>query len=257
MSSRPVTEYVRHRVGADRQAGFEDAYATAASVLARSPHCVDYDLARSVDEPSRYVLRIMWTSAEDHLTGFRGGELFPAFLAAVRPYVVDIEEMSHYDKTAVAGLGASLPSLYEWAGGAAALEHLTHTFYGKVRHDPLIGPLFAHMDDSHPHFVAMWLGEVLGGPNRYTSERGGYAHMLGQHLGKAITHEQRRRWFDLMLDAADEVGLPDDPEFRAAFTGYLEWGTRLAMHNSQPGAKAAPRAPVPRWGWGVTPPYRG
>ena len=35
--------------------------------------------------------------------------------------------------------------------------------------------------------------------------------------------------------AADDAGLPDDPEFRAALVGYLEWGTRLAMHNSQPG----------------------
>jgi hemoglobin len=37
---------------------------------------------------------------------------------------------------------------------------------------------------------------------------------------------------------------------------YLEWGTRLAMHNSQPGADVAAHAPVPRWGWGVTPPYQ-
>ncbi|MDX6701434.1 MAG: hypothetical protein QOF26_1660, partial [Baekduia sp.] len=27
--------------------------------------------------------------------------------------------------------------------------------------------------------------------------------------------------------------------------------------NSQPGAQAAPHAPVPRWGWGVAPPYQG
>ena len=37
--------------------------------------------------------------------------------------------------------------------------------------------------------------------------------------------------------AADDAGLPDDPEFRAALVGYLEWGTRLAMHNSQPDAR--------------------
>jgi truncated hemoglobin YjbI len=58
-------------------------------------------------------------------------------------------------------------------------------------------------------------------------------------------------------DAADEAGLPDDPEFRAAFLGYIEWGTRLARQNSQPGADVPRRAPVPRWGWGVAPPYLG
>jgi truncated hemoglobin YjbI len=102
----------------------------------------------------------------------------------------------------------------------------------------------------------MWLGEVFGGPSRYTNERGGYHHMLVQHLGKGITEAQRRRWMDLLVDAADEVGLPADPEFRAAFVSYLEWGTRLALANSQPGAAPPPQAPVPRWGWGVAPPYQ-
>jgi len=39
------------------------------------------------------------------------------------------------------------------------------------------------------------------------------------------------------------------PEFRAAFVGYLDWGTRLAMSNSQPGADVVQQTPVPRWGW--------
>src|SRR5687767_8550484 len=30
--------------------------------------------------------------------------------------------------------------------------------------------------------------------------------------------------------------LPADPEFRAALVSYLEWGTRLAVGNSQPDA---------------------
>ncbi|MGP3931650.1 hypothetical protein [Nonomuraea sp. KM88] len=80
--------------------------------------------------------------------------------------------------------------------------------------------------------------------------------MLRHHLGRAITEPQRRRWVSLLMDAADEVGLPDDPEFRAAFAGYIEWGTRLAVQNSQPGAEPPPLAPVPRWGWGVAPPYQ-
>ena len=57
--------------------------------------------------------------------------------------------------------------------------------------------------------------------------------------------------------AADDAGLPADPEFRSAFMAYVEWGTRLALHNSQPGADDVPQeAPVPRWGWGVAPPYQ-
>ncbi len=97
---------------------------------------------------------------------------------------------------------------------------------------------------------------MFGGPDRYTRERGGYPAMLGHHLGKGITEQQRRRWVALLLDAADATGLPADPEFRAAFVGYLEWGTRLALANSQSDAQPPPHAPVPRWGWGVAPPYQ-
>jgi truncated hemoglobin YjbI len=155
------------------------------------------------------------------------------------------------------GGATGVPTLFDWAGGAAAFDELTEAFYAKVLPDPVVGPLFAGMDPGHPRYVAMWLGEVFGGPARYTAERGGYPHMLAQHLGKAITEPQRRRWIDLLIDAADEVGLPADPEFRAAFVGYIEWGTRLALHNSQPGADVMQNAPVPRWGWGVAPPYQG
>ncbi len=149
-----------------------------------------------------------------------------------------------------------IPTLYDWAGGSAALERLTEVFYGKVAADEVVGPLFADMDPDHPRFVAMWLSEVFGGPARYSEERGGYHHMLTQHLGKSISEAQRRRWINLIIDAADEVELPVDPEFRAAFVSYLEWGTRLAVANSQPGATPPQRAPVPRWGWGVAPPYQ-
>jgi hemoglobin len=103
--------------------------------------------------------------------------------------------------------------------------------------------------------VAVWLAEVFGGPPAFTEELGGYPHMVSRHLNLGITEPQRRRWVNLMQDAADEVGLPDDPEFRSAFLAYIEWGTRLALHNSQPGADPPRQAPVPRWGWGEAPPY--
>lgn len=53
-----------------------------------------------------------------------------------------------------------------------------------------------------------------------------------------------------MSVAADDAGLPADPEFRSALLAYLEWGTRLAFENSQPGADPVQHAPVPRWAGG-------
>ena len=98
---------------------------------------------------------------------------------------------------------------------------------------------------------------MFGGPDRYTAELGGYESMVAHHRDLGITPEQRHRFASLMSLAADDAELPDDPEFRAALVGYLEWGTRIALHNSQPGAEFAAHAPVPRWGWGVAPPFDG
>ena len=142
------------------------------------------------------------------------------------------------------------PTLFEWAGGLPALTRMTRLFYGKyVPEDPLIGPLFATMSPDHPERVAAWLGEVFGGPKRYSERYGTYERMISQHLGKALTEAQRARWVSLMCRSAEEAGLPADAEFRAAFVAYLEWGSRLALENSQPGAHPPPHMPVPRWWW--------
>jgi hemoglobin len=152
--------------------------------------------------------------------------------------------------------GDRTPTLYEWAGGGEAIERLINSFYDRVEADDLISPFFpGGVSAEHRDHVVAWWSEVFGGPDRYTRELGGYENMLARHRGLGIAPQQRARFVSLMSLAADDAGLPDDPEFRSALLAYLEWGTRLAMHNSQPGAAVAPHAPVPRWGWGEAPPF--
>jgi hemoglobin len=149
------------------------------------------------------------------------------------------------------------PSLYEWAGGRPAIEALINAFYDRVEHDELIAPLFpGGVSVEHREHVVAWWSEVFGGPATYTERLGGYERMLARHRDLGITPDQRFRFAATMSRAADDAGLPDDPEFRSALVAYLEWGTRLALANSQPGAAVVERAPVPRWGWGEAPPYR-
>jgi CDGSH-type Zn-finger protein/truncated hemoglobin YjbI len=154
------------------------------------------------------------------------------------------------------------PTLFEWAGGFPALLRMTRRFYEKhVPEDPFLAPLFADMSPDHPQRVAAWLGEVFGGPRRYSEryggQQGGYARMLSQHLGKNLQEAWRARWVQLLSRSADEAGLPTDPEFRSAFAAYLEWGSRLALENSQTGSQPPPRMPVPRWDWGTAGPPGG
>ena len=153
---------------------------------------------------------------------------------------------------------SATPSLYEWAGGMPAFERLTEVFYGRVAQDSELGPLFAGMDPEHPRHVARFIAEVLGGPPAYSRERGGHRTMVGRHVGRHLDEILRRRWMNLLLDCADETGLPEEPEFRSAFVAYIEWGTRLAVINSRDGAPPPDEAPMPVWGWGETGgPYAG
>ena len=195
------------------------------------------------------------------MQGFRKSAEFGPFLAAVRPFIPDIVEMHHYEPSAVRSGAArplAVPTLFEWAGGMPALERLTTEFYARVPADPLLGPIFAEMDPEHPRHVAHFLAGVFGGPTTYSAEHGGHAALLGHHLRRHLTQEQRQRWMTLLLESADAVGLPSDPEFRSAFVAYLEWGTRLAVINSQEGVTPGPAQPMPRWGWGaVGGPYQG
>ena len=149
------------------------------------------------------------------------------------------------------------PSLHVWAGGDAAFRRLIEAFYDRVEQDRRFDRLFpGGVSQEHRDHVVLWWIEVFGGATGYTRELGGYRVMLDHHRGLEITAEERLAFATLMSLAADDAELPADPEFRAAFMGYVEWGTRLALHNSAVDAEVVEQAPVPHWGWGVAPPYQ-
>ncbi|MEP6953360.1 MAG: group II truncated hemoglobin [Solirubrobacteraceae bacterium] len=149
------------------------------------------------------------------------------------------------------------PTILEWAGGAEAFGRWLNAFYDLVEDDELLAPVFGGLvTAAHREHVTAWWVEVMGGPAEYSAEHGGYENMLARHRGLRITPEQRLRFVTLLSRAADVAQLPADPELRAALMGYAEWGSRLALNNSDPDAEVFEHAPVPRWGWGVAPPFQ-
>ncbi|MCP9750549.1 group II truncated hemoglobin [Ferruginibacter sp. HRS2-29] len=148
----------------------------------------------------------------------------------------------------------NIPTLFEWAGDMKTFEQLFNRFYDKVLKDDLLGEVFKNMSPEHRVQVAHFVAEVFGGDKLYTmADNGSHAAMIGKHIGKMLTEEKRQRWVQLLLHTADEVGLKSDPEFRSAFVGYIEWGSRLAVINSQLTENPMEEAePMPRWGWGET-----
>ncbi|GAB2490651.1 antibiotic biosynthesis monooxygenase family protein [Streptosporangium sandarakinum] len=89
-----IVEYIRYRVPDPGE--FEAAYQRAVVPLGKSPWCLDYELSKCTEAADAYILRIVWTSEEDHMQGFRRSEFFGEFFTEIRPYVSDIEEMRHY-----------------------------------------------------------------------------------------------------------------------------------------------------------------
>ncbi|MET0635654.1 MAG: group II truncated hemoglobin [Chitinophagaceae bacterium] len=148
----------------------------------------------------------------------------------------------------------NIPTLFEWAGDMKTFETLFGKFYGKVLADDLLGDVFKNMSPEHITHVSHFVAEVFGGEKLYTTiDNGSHSAMIGKHIGKMLTEEKCQRWVQLLLQAADEVGLKSDPEFRSAFVGYIEWGTRLAVINSQLTENPmTPDEPMPKWGWGET-----
>ena len=146
----------------------------------------------------------------------------------------------------------AIPTLYEWAGGMPVFENLMERFYDKVLSDALLQPVFVHMSPEHRIHVAHFFAEVFGGPAFYSTSEGSHFKMIQHHIGKHLTEAHRKQWIHLLVATADELELPDDPEFRSAFMAYVEWGTRLALINSNlDEVTAAEDEPMPKWGWGV------
>jgi hemoglobin len=143
-----------------------------------------------------------------------------------------------------------MSSLFDFAGGEAALHRLEDTFYRSVLADPLLQPLFGAGKPEHVDHLTAFTAESFGGPGRFSRELG-FAHLIAVHRGLHITEEQRQRFVDLYLRALDAAGMPADPDFRSAVREHVEFGSKVALQNSNAGTdeELHPLREVPRWTW--------
>ena len=93
-----IVEYLRYTIAPDQQDTFLAAYEGAMEPLLRSPFSRAFELCQCVEDPSQFILRLEWTSAEDHLQRFRSSPEFREFFALIKPYVSMIDEMRHYEQ---------------------------------------------------------------------------------------------------------------------------------------------------------------
>ena len=144
-----------------------------------------------------------------------------------------------------------MTTLYEHVGGHEGMHRLVAAWYPTVLTDPLLQPLFGTGHPEHIDHLTAFLSEVFGGPTVYTDQLGGFPALLEAHRGKQIREDQRQRFIELFLAAADKSGLPDDERTRTALREYLDFGTEVAAQNSHATAEENlhPCQEVPRWSW--------
>jgi hemoglobin len=99
------------------------------------------------------------------------------------------------------------PTLYELAGGEAAIQAIVSTFYDKVANNPVLRPLFPDDFTEVRNKQYKFLTQFFGGPALYSMEYGApmlkFRHM---QIG-AITPRHARAWLECMSQALQENGI--------------------------------------------------
>jgi hemoglobin len=142
------------------------------------------------------------------------------------------------------------PSIYEFAGGEPAFLALAAAHHERCLQDPELSHPFSHgVNPEHIERLAAYWAEVLGGPARFSESFGGHSAMLEIHARQGSGPEFAPRFVACFMQAADEVHLPDDPDFRAALRAYMEWAVREVDSYSPRDSRVPADMPMPRWSW--------
>lgn len=142
------------------------------------------------------------------------------------------------------------PSIYEFAGGEAAFLALAAAHHQRCLDDPVLNHPFSH--PGHPEHIerlAAYWAEALGGPARFSELCGGHSAMLTLHAGTGAEDDMGPRFVDCFVRAADDVHLPEGPDFRVALRSYMEWAVAEVMSYAPKGSRVPHGLGVPRWGW--------
>jgi hemoglobin len=143
------------------------------------------------------------------------------------------------------------PTLFEFAGGEPAFLALATAHHARCLADPELNHPFSHddLDPQHVERLAAYWAEVMGGPPRYSGLPADQTFVLHLHSGHGDMTDLGRRFVDCFVTAADDAGLPDDPEFRAALRAYMEWAVDDVLAYSAEGSVVPGGVPIPHWSW--------
>ena len=140
--------------------------------------------------------------------------------------------------------------MFEFAGGEPAFLALAAALHERVVQDPELNHAFAKgSDPNHIEHLAAYLGEVFGGPPRYSESHGGHSAMLRIHSGNGIGNDWGARFVNCFVHALDDAQFPDDPEFRASLRSYIGVAVGEIESVAPLGFRVPNGMAMPRWAW--------
>jgi hemoglobin len=142
------------------------------------------------------------------------------------------------------------PTIYEFVGGEPAFLALAAANHERCLQDPVLNHPFSHPGNlDHVERLGSYWAEVFGGPPRYSEAYGGHSGMLEVHARQGAEHDLGERFVACFVQAADDAGLPDDPELRECLRAYMVWAVDEVMAYSPADSEVPYGLSTPRWSW--------
>jgi hemoglobin len=119
-------------------------------------------------------------------------------------------------------------SFYDAVGGADTFHKIVSTFYGLVREDEILLPLYPEGDlDAAEVRLRMFLEQYWGGPRTYSDQRG-HPRLRMRHAPFRIGPFERDAWLRCMHTAVASIDSQTlDDQHRQELLAYLE----MAAHS--------------------------
>jgi hemoglobin len=142
-----------------------------------------------------------------------------------------------------------LQSVFDAAGGIAALRRLAEAWHARVMADEVVSHAFSH--GFHPHHterLAAYWAEALGGPAMYSAAFGDETAVVRMHSGNGVHTEMDRRAIACFDEALTDAGLAADDRLRRTLHDYFAWATTTTMARYHASADDVPNGlRIPRW----------
>lgn len=92
-----ILEIAEFHILPGEQAAFEEAMGRALSTItARAKGAMGYNLHKSIESPTRYIMQVTWESVEDHQITYLQSPQHDEWRAIVRPFYAQPATYEHF-----------------------------------------------------------------------------------------------------------------------------------------------------------------